>query len=55
VTISPLSNIVIAMGYANPGLVPGDKLAVDIRGKLYTAEVANWPFYNPDEYGFSRK
>jgi len=54
-TISPLLNTGIAMGYANPGLVPGDKLAVDIREKPHAAEVANWPFYNPDKYGFSRK
>jgi aminomethyltransferase len=54
-TISPLLNTGVAMGYASPGLVPGDKLAVDIRGKLHAAEVAKWPFYNPNEYGFSRK
>ena len=54
-TISPLLNTGVAMGYSNPGLAPGDKLAVDIRGKLHAAEVAKWPFYNPDEYGFSRK
>jgi len=54
-TISPLSNTGVAMGYSNPSLAPGDKLAVDIRGKLHAAEVAKWPFYNPDEYGFSRK
>jgi aminomethyltransferase len=54
-TISPLLNSGIAMGYANPGLVLGDKIAVDIRGKSHAAEVAKWPFYNPDEYGFSRK
>jgi aminomethyltransferase len=54
-TISPLLSTGVAMGYANPGLVPGDKLAVDIRGKPHAAEVANWPFYNTDKYGFSRK
>jgi aminomethyltransferase len=54
-TISPILNTGIAMGYASPDLAPGDELAVDIRGKSHTAEVAKWPFYNPDAYGFSRK
>jgi aminomethyltransferase len=54
-TISPLLNTGIAMGYASPSLVTGDKIAIDIRGKSHAAEVAKWPFYNPDEYGFSRR
>jgi aminomethyltransferase len=54
-TMSPLLSTGIAMGYASPNLVPGDGLAVDIRGKSHAAEVVKWPFYNPDEYGFSRK
>jgi len=54
-TISPLLNVGIAMGYASPGLAPGEKIAVDIRGKPHAAEVVNWPFYDPNRYGFARK
>jgi len=54
-TMSPLLNVGIAMGYAKSDLVQGDKIAVDIRGKLHAAEVVSWPFYDPDKYGFARK
>ena len=54
-TISPLLNIGIAMGYTSPGIEPGEEIAVDIRGKPHAAEVVNWPFYDPDKYGFARK
>ena len=54
-TMSPLLNVGIAMGYASPDLVPGEEIAVDIRGKPYAAEVVNWPFYDPNKYGFMRR
>lgn len=54
-TMSPLLNVGIAMGYAKSDLAPGEKIAVDIRGKPHAAEVVSWPFYDPDKYGFARK
>jgi len=54
-TMSPLLNVGIAMGYASPGLTPGEEIAVDIRGKSHAAEIVSWPFYDPDKYGFARK
>lgn len=54
-TMSPLLNVGIAMGYASPGLTPGEKIVVDIRGKSHAAEIVSWPFYDPDKYGFARK
>jgi aminomethyltransferase len=54
-TFSPLLKVGIAMGYARPGLKVGDKISVEIRGKKRTAEVVNWPFYDPARYGYLRR
>lgn len=54
-TFSPLLKVGIAMGYARPGLGVGDKISVEIRDKRRVAEVVNWPFYDPAQYGRSRR
>jgi aminomethyltransferase len=54
-TFSPLLKIGIAMGYTGPDLAPGTEVSVEIRGKCRAAEVVEWPFYDPERYGFGRK
>jgi aminomethyltransferase len=54
-TFSPLLKVGIAMGYARAELKVGDKISVEIRGKKRTAEVVNWPFYDPARYGYLRR
>jgi aminomethyltransferase len=54
-TMSPLLNVGIAMGYAIPDVVLGERVEVEIRGKPRKAEVVGWPFYDPNKYGFRRK
>jgi len=54
-TISPLLNVGIAMGYASPDIAPGAGVAIEIHGKPRAAEVVNWPFYDPEKYGFTRR
>ncbi len=54
-TFSPLLKVGIAMGYAPTDLGPGTEVSVEIRGKLRGAEVVDWPFYDPERYGFGRK
>lgn len=54
--LSPILNTGIGMGYVPPGAVnEGDVIEVDIKGRLRKAEVKKWPFYDPDEYGSTRK
>lgn len=53
--ISPLLNVGIAMGYASPDIAPGARVAIEIHGKPRAAEVVNWPFYDPEKYGFTRR
>jgi aminomethyltransferase len=54
--LSPLLNRGIALAYVKPNSVSvGDKVEIDIKGRMRTAEVTNWPFYDPDIYGGSRK
>ncbi|MDI6820087.1 MAG: glycine cleavage system aminomethyltransferase GcvT [Candidatus Hodarchaeaceae archaeon] len=54
-TISPLLNVGIAMGYASPDIAPGARVAIEIHGKPRAAEVVNWPFYDTEKYGFTRR
>ncbi len=54
-TFSPLLKVGIAMGYAEPNLKAGDKVAVEIHGKKRAAEVVDWPFYDPAKYGRTRQ
>lgn len=54
-TISPLLNVGIAMGYASPDIALGAEVAIEIHGKPRAAEVVNWPFYDPEKYGFMRR
>jgi aminomethyltransferase len=54
--LSPILNQGIALAYVKPNLVnEGDTIEVDIKGRIRRAEVRKWPFYNPDQYGGSRK
>ncbi len=54
--ISPISKKGIGLAYVKPGIVQeGDTIEIDIKGRVRRAEVTKWPFYNPDEYGASRK
>lgn len=53
-TFSPLLKVGIAMGYIAPELGPRERISVEIRGKLRSAEVMGWPFYDPKRYGHSR-
>jgi aminomethyltransferase len=53
---SPILKRGIAMGYVKPNLVEvGDTVEVDIKGRKRRAEIVNWPFYDPDVYGATRK
>jgi len=54
-TFSPLLKVGIAMGYATPGLELGERISVEIRGKPRSAEVVDWPFYDPGRYGHLRR
>jgi len=54
--LSPILNAGIGMGYVPPDTVnDGDVIEIDIKGRIRKAEVRKWPFYNPDEYGSTRK
>ncbi|MHA1479831.1 MAG: glycine cleavage system aminomethyltransferase GcvT [Candidatus Thorarchaeota archaeon] len=54
--MSPISKKGIGLAYVKPGIVQeGDTIEIDIKGRVRRAEVTKWPFYNPDEYGASRK
>ncbi len=54
--LSPVLNKGIGLGYAKPDSVEiGDVIEIDIKGRLRKAEITSWPFYNPDEYGSTRK
>ena len=54
-TYSPLLNLGIAMGY-----VPiehsneGNKVSIEVHGKLIDAEIVGFPFYDPKIYGVKR-
>ncbi len=55
-TYSPLLKNGIAMAYVAPAVAHiGEKVEVDIRNRLFTAEVVEMPFYNTDEYGWRRR
>jgi aminomethyltransferase len=54
--LSPVLNEGIGMGYVPPSIVSeGDTIEIDIKGRVRRARVTKWPFYNPDEYGSTRK
>jgi aminomethyltransferase len=53
--LSPISNKGIGMGYVPPDTVDvGDIIEIDIKGRHRRAEVADWPFYDPEKYGETR-
>lgn len=55
-TMSPVLRNGIGMAYVKPNLVEeGDSIEVDIKGRMRKARVTQWPFYDQDEYGESRK
>ncbi|MGC8817475.1 MAG: glycine cleavage system aminomethyltransferase GcvT [Candidatus Hadarchaeum sp.] len=54
-TLSPLLKVGIAMGYVPPEVKARETLFVEIHGRKRKAEVVDWPFYNPEQYGFKRK
>ena len=50
--LSPISNKGIGMGYVPPDTVEvGDIIEIDIKGRHRRAEVAKWPFFDPEKYG----
>jgi aminomethyltransferase len=54
--LSPVLNQGIALAYVKPNSVnEGETIEVDIKGRMRRAEVRKWPFYDPDQYGGSRK
>jgi len=46
-TFSPSLQTGIGLGYLDPGLQPGKKVAVELHGKKIPAEIAKVPFYTP--------
>jgi len=54
-TFSPLLRIGIAMGFVPPDIKLGETLSIEIHERKRRARVVEWPFYNPDLYGFRRK
>ncbi len=55
-TYSPLLKNGIAMAYVAPTVAHiGERVEVDIRSRLFTAEVVEMPFYNTEEYGWRRR
>lgn len=54
-TFSPLLKIGIAMGFVPPETKVGETLSIEIHERKRAAKVVEWPFYNPDMYGFKRK
>lgn len=53
--LSPILNKGFGLGYVPPDTVEvGDIIEIDIKGRLRKAEVAQWPFYNPEKYGETR-
>lgn len=53
-TFSPLLNVGIAMGYVTPTVKEGDQVTVEIHGSQRKAEIASWPFYDTEKYGYAR-
>jgi len=55
-TFSPLLKCGIAMGYVSTDyMLEGNLLEVEVRDKLFKAEVVKMPFYDMDKYGWRRK
>ena len=55
-TLSPLLNTGIAIGYVNrEDAKEGTKVDVQIRGRSEQARVVKPPFYDPTNYGYSRR
>jgi aminomethyltransferase len=53
--LSPTLDKGIGMGYVSPDTVnDGDIIEIDIKGRIRKAEVAKWPFYDPEKYGETR-
>jgi len=53
--LSPILNKGFGLGYVPPDTVEvGDVIEIDIKGRLRKAEVAQWPFYDPEKYGETR-
>jgi aminomethyltransferase len=55
-TFSPLLKCGIGMGYVRTLFAQlGNVVNLGIRNRIAKGEIAMFPFYNPDEYGFKRK
>ncbi|MFQ6123027.1 MAG: glycine cleavage system aminomethyltransferase GcvT [Candidatus Heimdallarchaeota archaeon] len=55
-TFSPILNRGIGMGYVQTKYSePGTKLSVVIRGNLIGCKIREWPFYDKNRYGYTRK
>ncbi|MDH5685999.1 MAG: glycine cleavage system protein T, partial [Hadesarchaea archaeon] len=52
---SPLLKIGIAHVYVPPEISPGDEVKVKIRDRACSAEIINFPFYDPERYGVKRR
>ena len=55
-TYSPLLKNGIGMAYVAPAAAHvGERVEVDIRSRLFAAEVVGMPFYNTEKYGWRRR
>ncbi|TFG33877.1 glycine cleavage system aminomethyltransferase GcvT [Candidatus Thorarchaeota archaeon] len=53
--ISPILGKGIGLGYVPPDTVSVDDIIeIDIKGRYRKAQVAEWPFYDPEKYGGTR-
>lgn len=53
---SPLLRKGVGMGYISPQCsTPGSRLTLWVRGRGFPATVAEFPFYDPARYGYTRK
>jgi len=52
---SPILKRGIAMGYVTPNIKEvGTSVNVDVRGRLFKANIVNMPFYDTEKYGWKR-
>jgi aminomethyltransferase len=55
-SLSPILNTGIAMGYVVPkSASEGNVVGIEVRSRLENARIVRPPFYDPDQYGYSRK
>ncbi|HRR55168.1 MAG TPA: glycine cleavage T C-terminal barrel domain-containing protein, partial [Candidatus Methanomethylicus sp.] len=53
-TFSPTVGSSVAMGYASPPPGAGERVQVEIRGRMVGGTVVAMPFYDPSVYGWKR-